>query len=415
MMQGCELIPWHFPVLIYKQVINQIKQLFPASSWPNIWLVGGTVRDILLDEPVQDIDLIAALPPARLESLGFRPVSPVSSTPIWFRHTPESGKIEITVIPDPSQLIHDLLRRDFTFNALAMNLERGLIDPLGGQTDLAARQLRVCSGSALQHDPIRIFRAFRFAADGWCLHPETRQQLALREWDTALAAIPVERFSRELQKALARRQPERFFMLMLQFRTGACYLPELFRMPDVPAGPLQYHPEGDLFTHSLQVMQRVAAKTSDQLARFCGLFHDLGKLSTDPCHYPKHHGHDEAGFLPAQELCKRLRLPAAWQQALSWTCRLHTKANNWDELRTTTRIRLAQHAAKAGIAEILPLVSSADKPDGSSMSGWEKVLQVNAMTTAELDIDQEAFAQMPIHHRANHILHKRIQKVREIS
>lgn len=393
-------------------VINQIKQLFPASCWPHIWLVGGTVRDILLDEPVQDIDLIAALPPARLESLGFRPVSPASSTPIWFRHVPESGKIEITVIPDTSHLSHDLLRRDFTINALAMDLEGGLIDPLVGQADLAARQLRVCSGSALQDDPIRIFRAFRFAADGWGLHPETRQQLALRQWDIALAAIPVERFSRELQKSLARQQPELFFMLMLQHRAGTCYLPELFRMPDVPAGPLQYHPEGDLFSHSLQVMGRVGEKSANSLARFCGFFHDMGKLSTDPCRYPKHHGHDEAGFLPAQELCKRLHLPAAWQQALSWTCRLHTKANNWDELRTTTRIRLAQHAAKAGITEILPLVSSADKPDDSGMDGWEEVMQVNAMTTTELGIDQESFAQMPIHHRANHVLHARIQLLR---
>ncbi len=85
---------------------------------------------------------------------------------------------------------------------------------------------------------------------------------------------------------------------MLHHRIGEYYLPELFSMPNIPAGPLQYHPEGDLFTHSMQVMQRVAAKSPDPLARFCGFFHDLGKLSTDPTLYPKHHGHDNgrAGY-----------------------------------------------------------------------------------------------------------------------
>ncbi len=396
-------------------VINQIKAIFPESFWPNLWLVGGTVRDILLNKPVQDIDLVAAIAPAQLETVGFRPISPVSSTPIWFKYLPEIGKIEITVIEAPSYLEQDLRRRDFTINALAMNLDCRVVDPLEGESDLAARQLRICSGLSLQDDPIRIFRAFRFAADGWSLHSDTLQQIGSHIREQAFASIPVERFSRELQKALAKAEPERFFTLMLQLRVGECYLPELFSMPQIPAGPLQYHPEGDLFTHSIQVMQRVAAKSPDPLARFCGFFHDLGKLSTDPALYPKHHGHDEAGYEPALKMCERLRLPASWQKALAFTCRLHTKANNWDKLRSSTRIRLAEQAAKAGIAEILPMVSSADKPDGSGMNGWETALRITAMTTAELGIVQEIFLQMPVQHRANQILHKRIQRLREVT
>lgn len=394
-------------------VISQIKEIFPVSCWPHLWLVGGTVRDKLLGQPVQDIDLVAALPEDLLVTMQFRPILPVSSEPIFFKYIPGIGKIEITAIGDPSQLQQDLQRRDFTTNAMAMNLDARLIDPLGGQADLATRQLRVCSTSSLQDDPIRIFRAFRFASDGWNLHTDTLQQLTSQSWDQSFVSIPVERFSRELQKALCQAAPEQFFSMMLQHRIGGCYLPELFKMPQVPAGPLQYHPEGDLFSHSLQVMQRAAARTADPLARFCGFFHDLGKLSTDPTCYPKHHGHDEAGFKPAQLLCERLRLPSDWQKALAWVCRLHTKANNWEELRTTTKIRLATQAKKAGIAEILPLVSAADKPDGSGMTGWETVLQVITLPTAELGIDQEALLQMPIQHRANHILHSQLQSLRE--
>jgi len=396
-------------------VINQVKDIFPESCWPDVWLVGGTVRDILLNQPVQDIDLVAVIHPEQLDALGFRLVSPVSSTPIWFRHIPGVGKIEISSIADPSQLEHDLHRRDFTINALAMDLDCRVIDPLDGQADLVTRQLRICSGSSLQDDPIRIFRAFRFASDGWNLHPGTLQKLSSQRWDQLFCTIPVERFSSELQKALAKALPERFFTLMLQHRVGECYLPELFSMPQIPAGPLQYHPEGDLFTHSLQVMQRVAAKTPDPLARFCGFFHDLGKISTDPALYPKHHGHDEAGYRPALKMCERLRLPASWQKALAWTCRLHTKANNWHELRDSTRVRMAEQASKAGIMEILPLVSAADKPDGSGLENWETALQVAGMNTAELEVDMDTFNGMMTEYRADYLLQRRISRLQKMN
>lgn len=395
-------------------VIRRIKELFPAIFWPDIWLVGGTVRDILLDQQVQDIDLVAAISSASLEEHEFRPVSPVSTTPIWFRHIPGMGNIEVTCIPEPSQLANDLSRRDFTVNALAMTLNGEVVDLFNGRHYLEQKLLRACSAQSFDDDPIRIFRAFRFASDGWRISPETERLICESAWDDRLTSIPVERFSREMVKALEKPDPDFFFTNMISMRVGTAYLPELFSMQKIPAGPLQYHPEGDLFTHSLQVMQRVAARTSDPLARFCGLFHDLGKLSTDPTLYPKHHGHDGAGFEPAYKLCQRLRLPAAWQKALAYTCLLHTKANNWDELRSSTRIRLALQAAKAGISEILPQVSSADKPDGSGMPGWETAQQTIAMTTAELGIDQEAFSQMPVHHRANHVLHQHIGQLRKL-
>lgn len=389
-----------------------VKSLFPQETWSKIWIVGGTVRDVLNGKDGDDIDLDAVLTPEELASFGFRPVDPVTSAPIWFRHIPEIGKIEVTRLSSAGQLDDDLTRRDFTVNAMAMKLDGNVIDLFGGIQDLRQKRLRACSDVSFQDDPIRIFRAFRFASDGWRISHETIRLIREARWEERFITIPVERFSSEMVKALKKPVPDCFFKSMIALQVGTTYLPELFNMPQVPAGPLQYHPEGDLFTHSLQVMQRVAAKTSDPLARFCGLFHDLGKLSTDPALYPKHHGHDEAGFEPAYNLCKRLRLATAWHKALAYTCRLHTKANNWDELRSSTKIRLALQAAKSGIADILPLVSSADKPDGSGMTGWEAALQVIAMKTTELGIDQEVFELMQVHHRANHLLNQRIGRLR---
>ena len=93
------------------------------------------------------------------------------------------------------------------------------------------------------------------------------------------------------------------------------------------------------------------------------------------------------------------------------TCQLHTNANNWHELRDSTRIRMADQAVKSGIIEILPLVSAADKPCGSSMAGWEMTVRVVQLNTAELGIDLDALESMPVENRAGFILKKRIDQL----
>jgi tRNA nucleotidyltransferase (CCA-adding enzyme) len=201
---------------------------------------------------------------------------------------------------------------------------------------------------------------------------------------------------------------------MLEFAVGTAFLPELFRMPHIPAGPVEHHPEGDLLTHSIQVLQRVAAQTSDATPRFCAMFHDIGKLATEPALYPKHHGHDEAGFKMAQAFCNRLSLSAALRKALTWTSSLHIKANRWGELRDSSRIQLAEQALKSGIAEILPLVSAADRPGAGGMEGWHEAVRVARMTTAELGIDQERLLAMAPEDRSPFILQQQVASLRRL-
>jgi tRNA nucleotidyltransferase (CCA-adding enzyme) len=371
-------------------------------------LTGGTVRDLLLNKACQDIDLIAALSPAELTGLGFRLVEASSSASIYFTFHPEFGKVEVTRITSMADLDDDLLRRDFTINAMAMTLSGDLIDPLHGKNDLAHGILRTCSSGSFAGDPLRVFRAFRFEAGGWQMAPKTEELIRRENWTEAFSAMPVERFAGELQKALSGTQPERFFQRMIEFNTGAEVLPELFRMQSIPAGPLQHHPEGDLFTHSVQVLQRVAAISSDPLARFCAFFHDIGKLATDPALYPKHHGHDYAGFGMAVSFCNRLHLSGEYRTALAWISSLHGKANLWATLRDSTKLTMAEQARKAGIVEILPLVSGADKAGNAPMTGWDEAVRIAEMNTRELGIDQEKLEAMPVKNRAAYILQKRI-------
>lgn len=394
--------------------IDFLKGLFPETCHDRIFLVGGSVRDLLLGRGSNDIDLVAALSGDALAPRGFRLVTGKSTAPIWFSYDPVFGKIEVTPLADISRLNADLERRDFTINALAMTLAGRVIDPLGGRRDLEQRLLRACSPCSFLDDPLRIFRAFRFEAGGWRMTAETVALIREREWKQPLATVPVERFSREMLKALETSGPERFFLRMLELKIGEDRLPELFRMPHIPAGPLIHHPEGDLFTHAIQVLQRVAEQTGDPLARFCALFHDIGKLATDLCLYPRHHGHEEAGFALATAFCDRLRLAATFRAALAWTSRLHGTLNRWPELRDATRIRVAEQAVKAGITGILPLVALADKSGGVEIDEWENAVRIARMSATDLGIDVVHLERMPVGKRPGFILQKRVEMLRGV-
>jgi len=393
-------------------IIAFIQKLFSAPCHDRVFLVGGSVRDLLLGRACRDIDVAAALSADELAALGFRLVEGKSTAAIWFRYDAQFGTIEVSPLADVAALNEDLRRRDFTINALAMTLGGELLDPLQGQQDLEQRLLRACSPRSFTHDPLRIFRALRFEADGWRMAAGTEELIREQAWSTPLATIPVERFTREILKALEAPEPERFFQRMLELEVGEGWLPEIFRMPHIPAGPPVHHPEGDLFTHSTQVLQRVRERTTDPLARFCALFHDIGKLATVPADYPKHHGHDEAGFAMARGFCDRLRLPAGYRTALAWTCRLHGTFNRWPELRAATRVRTAEQALKAGIAAILPLVSAADKAGSAEPLGWDQAVRVARMSTLALGIDRERLETMTAGDRPGFILQRRVEELR---
>jgi len=393
-----------------KDPVSALKALFPRPLHDRLFLVGGMVRDLLMGVECQDVDLAAAVTPQELAPLGFRPVSPISTPGIQFLFHREFGKIELTLIPSPEALADDLARRDFTVNAIAMTLDGMVVDPLDGRRELAGRVLSMCSADSFRRDPGRIFRALRFECDGWRLDRGAEEAITAEKWNDRLALLPVERFSGEMLKALAKPDPCRFFRRMLQLGVGEAFLPELFRMTAVPAGPPEHHPEGDLCTHSLEVLERVALATPDPKARFCGFLHDLGKLATPPELYPKHHGHDHAGAEAAAPLCRRLRLPLQLLRALEATCRLHNSANRWGELRAATKVKLAQQAVKGGIVETLPFVVAADF--GAELTDWRRAVEVAGLSALQLGLDQAVLQGMPAEKCQQLIMQRRVEALK---
>src|SRR3990172_2359206 len=152
-------------------ILTQFSSLLPEEM--PFYLVGGAVRDLLRGVPVHDLDLVlptgAILTARRLaDSIGaaFYPLDVERDTARLVLMQPNQPRLVIDIAALRGGDLHnDLHRRDFTINALALNLRQAsaLIDPLGGAMDLHARRLRACSPTALQEDPVRVVRAVRLA------------------------------------------------------------------------------------------------------------------------------------------------------------------------------------------------------------------------------------------------------------
>ncbi|MEI6206740.1 MAG: HD domain-containing protein [Desulfuromonadales bacterium] len=370
--------------------IAAIKALFPSEFHSRVFLVGGSVRDHLMGQSICDVDLVTDLPVGQLVKLGFHHVKGKSTAPIYFNSHPQFGKLEVTVLERGHALEDDLQRRDFRCNAIVMTLDGTIVDPLEGLCDVNNKLLTPCSADALEKDPLRMFRAFRFESHGWRMTDELLTLITARSWDDRLSTIPVERFSREMLRAMEGEQPDIFFSRMLELDVGRCYLPEIFQMQDVPAGPVKYHGEDTVFSHSRDALRRMATLTDAPVVRLAAFFHDLGKLATLPEMLPRHIGHDKAGAATAKEFCTRLKLPTCYCRAVTAINALHLVAGRWHELKPATKLKLARQTLKSGIAAWLPLIVSADRDVDNPMPGWEIACKAAAMSATELGILPEA-------------------------
>lgn len=365
-----------------------LRQVFPKELIDKIWLVGGSVRDIISGRPVHDIDLLTELGTSQLVSIGFRPVDSRTTVPILFKTHPQLHKIEISLLADGQGIDEELKRRDFSCNAVALSLDGILLDPLGGCTDIDNRMLTPCTDHSLADDPMRIFRAFRFACNGWQISVELDSLIkGATDWDQRLKEIPIERFSREMLRAMETISPDRFFALMAEYGVGGCYLPELFRMQQIPAGPAQYHGNNTVLSHSLNVLRRMSEKTTKPVPRLAAFLHDLGKLETPQEMLPRHIGHDKAGAVSVRKLSKRLRLSTAISNALAAACSLHMNAARWHEMRDTKKLALAAKAHKAGVYDWLPNLVSSDHGADNQLLHWDLYSRVAAAPATALGIE----------------------------
>ena len=306
-----------------------------------VYLVGGWVRDHLRGATPRDKDFVIT----GLEREAFAELFPAASLighafPVYLveidgvrsevsfaRRERKSGHgyrgfavdfgAEVTIEDD-------LFRRDTRINSMAYRLPAmELIDPYGGRSDLAHCVIRATSHH-FSEDPVRALRAARQAAElGFVIEDGTRTLMA--DCATELEEEPTERIVHELSRALAAPQPSLFFEALAHASLLELVFPEIFALKGKTQLP-EYHPEGDAYCHTMQIVDVVARKTQTIEARFAALVHDIGKGQTPEEMLPHHYGHEQRGLLVLDAWNKRMTLSKSWLMAARFVIKEHMRA-----------------------------------------------------------------------------------------
>jgi poly(A) polymerase len=296
------------------------------------FVIGGFVRDLILNRPSKDIDVVTEgsgilLAKAVAKELGIKQVSVFKNfgTAMFV-----CGDLEVEFvgarkesysrgsrkpIVEDGTLEDDQNRRDFTINAMALGLGKSnfgdLIDPFNGVKDLDLGVIKtpLDPNITFSDDPLRMLRAIRFAAQlEFTIVPESIS--AISESAERLDIISMERIHTELNKIILSDRPSIGFKLLMKTGLLVRFFPEMVALKGVEKRNGVSHK--DNFYHTLEVLENVCKKSDDLWLRWAAIMHDIAKPPTKRFH-PKHgwtfHGHEDRGARMVPKVFKRLKLP----------------------------------------------------------------------------------------------------------
>lgn len=322
-----------------------------------VYLVGGAVRDHLLGHPYHEKDyVVVGATPEQLLAEGYQPVG--KDFPVFLHpKTKEEYALARTerksgvgyhgfqFFTDTSvKLEDDLIRRDLTINAMAMDENGTVYDPYGGQQDLQHKILRHVS-DAFTEDPLRVLRVARFAARyasyGFKVAEETLQLMRKIAQSGELSALTPERVWKETSRALMEDHADVYFQILKDCDALEVLFPEINALFGVPQRP-EYHPEIDCGIHTLMALKQACLANYALEVRFAVLVHDLGKALTPVDELPRHIMHEERGIPPVTQICDRLKVPTALKNLALIVCKEHLKCHQVKNLKPGTLWRLLQ-------------------------------------------------------------------------
>ena len=343
------------------------------------FLVGGCVRDILLGHEPADYDVCTAATPEQVLRIFPRsltvgakfgvvivvedsqadtlpagagaasdPVAPVQVEVATFRsdigYSDGRHPDSVVLAKSPEQ---DVKRRDFTINALLMNPETNeVLDFVGGREDLRAGIIRAIGDPVerFREDKLRMVRAVRFASR---LHYEIEPKTfrAIQELAPEIGQVSPERLRDELTKLLTEGAARRAFELLDETKLLPQLLPEIARMKGVEQPP-QFHPEGDVWIHTLLMLEKLPAGCSPTLA-WGVLLHDVGKPATfTPASGPdgriRFDRHAEVGTRMAEEISRRFRFSNDDKEQIAALVASHMKFKDVLQMKPATLKRFAR-------------------------------------------------------------------------
>ncbi len=341
------------------EIIITLAQAFRAHQ-KQLYMVGGTVRDVLLHRgQSNDADLatdarpdeikriVAPTHPTAIVSVGerFGTVRLLYGSDIieitTFRseqYNPESRKPEVCF---GDSLQEDLLRRDFTINALARDPLNGtIIDLFYGRQDLEAHILRAVGNEPdkrFDEDPLRLLRAVRFASQlDFTIEPETRASIMRQA--AKLQKISRERIRDEMNKLLISPHPAKGLDLLVELGLMEWIIPEVMELRGVSQQPMPRISTKDVYAHVVRVVERSSPRLK---ARWGALLHDIAKPRTKSVEDNKIHffGHEDLGAVMARDILKRLHFDRDFIDSVSLLVRLHMRANAYTNEWTDGAVR----------------------------------------------------------------------------
>jgi tRNA nucleotidyltransferase (CCA-adding enzyme) len=348
-------------------------------------IVGGWVRDRLLGHESPDVDIeVFGMPGDRLRSVleAFGRVEAVGESFQVFklgdidvslpRRDSKAGRGHkgFVVVGDPDMSIEEAARRrDFTINAISWDpLTDEYFDPFHGREDLERRYLRMVDAHTFPDDSLRVLRAVQFVARfDLELDPETRALCRTIQLDD----LPAERIWGEIEKLLLAPRPSVGFALAMDLGVVAALFPELQALAGCPQEP-EWHPEGDVWVHTLQVIDRARTRVDDlphpqQLAVMLGaVAHDLGKPATTAFSDGRIRSidHEDRGVAPASAWLDRLNVNSidgydVRRQVLGITAQ-HLKPGSWFKVRDEVGDGAFRRLAHKVDLELLARVAKSD-------------------------------------------------------
>ena len=320
-----------------------------------IYLVGGAVRDSLLNLPYKDRDwVVVGSTPEQMRQQGYAQVGadfpvflhPKTHEEYALARTERKSGVGyqgfVCSFDKSVTLEEDLLRRDLTINAMAQDEKGQIIDPYQGQQDLKNKILRHVS-PAFGEDPLRVLRVARFAARfaplGFTIAPETLELMQRMVINGELQHLVAERVWQETQRALLEKNPTTYFQVLRDCGALKVWFTEIDALFGVPQRA-DYHPEIDCGVHALMSLNAAHLMNASLAVRWAALTHDLGKALTPEKEWPKHIAHEARGLAPLKTLHERLKTPNECAELALLCAEFHTHVHRALELKPSTVITL---------------------------------------------------------------------------
>jgi len=349
--------------ILYNTALSVVKTLQKHGF--QAYFAGGCVRDRLMKRPPKDYDVATDARPNQVMKL-FPKTLAIGKAFGVVVVIIQKQQVEVTTFrtesgysdgrhPDHVKYAsrdEDVARRDFTINGLLYDpIKDELVDLVSGQVDIKKKIVRTI-GDARQRfkeDKLRMMRAIRFACElDFTIDPKTKKAIAKSA--RQIKKISVERIREELRRILICDRPDQGIKLLEQTGLLKRILPEVRKMKGVNQ-PKQFHPEGDVYVHTVAVMKHLR-QPSFELA-LATLLHDVGKpgtfMITDRIRF---HEHERLGSEMAERICQRLKLANSQTETICWIISKHLVFKDIDKMRVSTLKRLFSHKDYPLLAEL---------------------------------------------------------------